>query len=296
MPVMDYIRARVRQPDCLWAVFPDNGGSVFSPMNNQVFPIPGSVTGHSQDINDGLLTLQRMYVKQSFSTIEGFTPSSTSLSPEDDAYIASNLDIRGMTPNHTVVMCMSGIPIDASASTSVFGFTADNPFVNWGPGITIAQSTTTLSVGIEQEKTSALEYSYNVFGTMTASSHSENSGSYDPDNLNHIKVSKTYTKTELDPIVASTSKFILAFTCDQTTRTCCLYFNGGLIGSRHGAWEEYRNELSFGVRWVKPYGTCRFGVGTTVTSGYIPSSFKIHYGAVFNTVMTPDEIKLMSEN
>lgn len=32
MPVMDYIRARVRQPDCLWAVFPDNHGSVFSPM------------------------------------------------------------------------------------------------------------------------------------------------------------------------------------------------------------------------------------------------------------------------
>lgn len=294
MPVMDYIRARVRQPDCLWAVFPDNYGSVFSPMNDQVFPIPGSATG-STDIKDGLLTLQRMHVSEAFSVLKGFEVTAR-LSPGNDAYIASNLDIRGMTPNHTVVMCMSRIPSNTHTGTSVFGFTADRPFVDGSNVTTISSGTTTLSVGIEKIHTSILQYSYNVFGVITVSSHSENSGGYDPDNLRSIEVTKVYTKTELDPIVASTSKFILAFTCDQTTRSCCLYFNGGLIGSRHGAWEENRNELSFSMRWGKPYGTCRFGVGTTDASGYRPSYFNIHYGAVFNTVMTPDEIKLMSEN
>lgn len=129
MPVMDYIRARVRQPDCLYAVFPDNGGSVFSPMNNQVFPIPGSATG-STDIKDGLLTLTKFGSRDVFDHQQTFNTGTNRVSPGDDAYIASNLDIRGMTPNHTVVMRMGRIPRDRFSGTTVFGFTADRPYVD----------------------------------------------------------------------------------------------------------------------------------------------------------------------
>nr|DAG42939.1 MAG TPA: hypothetical protein [Bacteriophage sp.] len=290
MPVMDYIRARVRQPDCLWSVFPDNRGSVFSPMNNQVFPIPGSATG-STDIKDGLLTLTKFGSNDVFDHQQTFNTGSRRVSPGDDAYIASNLDIRGMTPNHTVVMRMGRIPRDRFSGTTVFGFTADRPYVD-SSNITFKNGTTALSVGIEKIVTSPLKYGYDVFGTMYVSSHAENSGSYDPDGLEPVGINKSYTGAELDSIVQS-SQFTLAYTCDQATKTCCLYFNGDLIGSAHG-WSETRNELSKGLRYSGDYGTCRFGAGSTIN--YEPYGFLIHYGAVFNTVMTPDEIKLMSEN
>lgn len=291
MPVMDYIRARVRQPDCLWAVFPDNHGSVFSPMNNQVFPIPGSATG-STDIKDGLLTLTKFGSRDVFDHQQTFNTGADRVSPGDDAYIASNLDIRGMTPNHTVVMRMGRIPSDRFSGTTVFGFTADRPYVD-SSNITFKNGTTTLSVGIEKIVINPRNYSYDVFGTMYVSSHAENSGSYDPDGLEPVGINKSYTGAELDSIVQS-SQFTLAYTCDQATKTCCLYFNGDLIGSAHG-WSETRNELSKGLRYSGDYGTCRFGAGSTI-SNYDTYGFLIHYGAVFNTVMTPDEIKLMSEN
>lgn len=292
MPVMDYIRARVRQPDCLWAVFPDNYGSVFSPMNDQVFPIPGSATSGSTDVDDRLLTLTKFRTNDVFDHQVSFNTGTDRISPGDDAYIASNLDIRGMTPNHTVVMRMGRIPNDRFSGTTVFGFTADRPYVD-SSNITFKNGTTALSVGIEKVVTNPRNYSYDVFGTMYVSSHAENSGSYDPDGTELVGINKSYTGAELDSIVHS-SYFTLAYTCDQATKTCCLYFNGDLIGSAHG-WSETRNELSKGLRYSGDYGTCRFGVGTTMSS-YETYGFLIHYGAVFNTVMTPDEIKLMSEN
>lgn len=106
MPVMDYIRARVRQPDCLWAVFPDNHGSVFSPMNDQVFPIPGSATSGSTDVNDRLLTLTKFRTNDVFDHQVSFNTGADRISPGDDAYIASNLDIRGMTLQITRSLCV----------------------------------------------------------------------------------------------------------------------------------------------------------------------------------------------
>ena len=58
MAVFDRIRARVREKDCFFAIFPDKGFSVLSPMNDKVFPVPGSNTTGNKDIDDGLVTLR----------------------------------------------------------------------------------------------------------------------------------------------------------------------------------------------------------------------------------------------
>ena len=57
MPLSDRIRARVRERDCFFAIFPDNGFSVLSPMNDKVFPVPGSNNTGNKDIDDGLAEL-----------------------------------------------------------------------------------------------------------------------------------------------------------------------------------------------------------------------------------------------
>ena len=42
MPLLDRIRARVREKDCFIAIFPEDGFSILSPMNDKIFPVPNS--------------------------------------------------------------------------------------------------------------------------------------------------------------------------------------------------------------------------------------------------------------
>lgn len=111
------------------------------------------------------MTLTKFGSRDVFDHQQTFNTGADRVSPGDDAYIASNLDIRGMTPNHTVVMRMGRIPRDRFSGTTVFGFTADRPYVD-STNITFKNGTTALSVGIEKIVINPRNYSYDVFGTM----------------------------------------------------------------------------------------------------------------------------------
>lgn len=286
MPVMDYIRARVRQPDCLWAVFPDNNGSVFSPMNNQVFPVPGSATSGSTDVKDGLLTLQNVLC-QSGTDGTFLFPSKTTTAP----LITSNLYLAGMTPNHTVIMRML-IPSMTITDNIGIGFIA-------GAGAPLNGTYGTECI-VEIDATSGDPSNpsptindIRVTGQVAVATHSENTAdSYG----SGVRCYKGYSSVDAGKKELFDKFITLALTCDQTTRRGNLYLNGDLVAST-SQWSDTRDELSVGQPVDNSYRSCRFGIGNN-NNNYKTSNCHalFEYGAVFNTVMTPDEIKLISEN
>lgn len=287
MPVMDYIRARVRQPDCLWAVFPDNAGSVFSPMNNQVFPIPGSATNGSTDIKDGLLTLQNVTCQSGTDGTFYFPPKQTQA-----PLITSKLYLAGMTPNHTIIMRMY-IPYVIITDYVGIGFVS-------GAGAPLLDTSGTMCyVGIEgttgdPSNPSPAINGVTVKGDVWVATHAENVA----DNFSGqiVRCRKSYSTVD-DAKKELFDKWItLALTCDQTTRKGNLYLNGSLVAST-SQWSATRDELSVGQQVDNSYRSCRFGIGNN-NNNYKTSNCHalFEYGAVFNTVMTPDEIKLISEN
>ena len=95
MALSDRIRARVRNKDCFFAIFPDKGFSVLSPMNDKVFPVPGSNTTGNKDIDDGLATINynSLATGDSFDFISG----------NYGARFYANANLSGQTPNHTII-------------------------------------------------------------------------------------------------------------------------------------------------------------------------------------------------
>lgn len=95
MPISDRIRARVRNKDCFFAIFPDKGFSVLSPMNDKVFPVPGRNNTGNKDIDDGLATLNY----NSLATGDAFD----FISGRYGARFYANANLSGQTPHHTVI-------------------------------------------------------------------------------------------------------------------------------------------------------------------------------------------------
>lgn len=288
MPVMDYIRARVRQPDCLWAVFPDNHGSVFSPMNNQVFPIPGSATSGSTDVKDGLLTLQNVLC-QSGTDGTFLFPSKTTTAP----LIISKMWLSGMTPNHTVIMRML-IPSVTISDPIGIGFIAGTGVPHNGTYGTRCMVEIDANCGDLSDPSSTPNITdIRVTGQVAIATHSENTAdSYG----SAVKCYKRYSSVDAGKKELFDKFITLALTCDQTTRRGNLYLNGDLVAST-SQWSDTRDELSVGQPVDNSYRSCRFGIGNA-NNNYKNSDCKmiLEYGAVFNTAMTPEEIKLISEN
>ena len=95
MPISDRIRARIRASDCFFAILPDKGFSVLSPMNDKVFPVPGSNNTGNKDIDDGLATLNY----NSLATGDAFD----FISGRYGARFYANANLSGQTPHHTVI-------------------------------------------------------------------------------------------------------------------------------------------------------------------------------------------------
>lgn len=96
MPLLDRIRARVREKDCFIAIFPEDGFSILSPMNDKIFPVPNSAQTGCRDIDDGMATLtyNSLATSDAFDFISGNYGSRF--------YLKANLS--GRTPHHTLMM------------------------------------------------------------------------------------------------------------------------------------------------------------------------------------------------
>ena len=270
MPITGKIRERVQHPDCLFAAFPENGGTVLSPLNSMVCPWPGTADVNIRDVDDGLISYSNCSVKNGMFYFPTVANKWT-------AQVQSNLDLRGAQPNHTAIMRLY-ICYDLEADDSrnynyyvgmgqTLSSRSDNPMACY---LVISNQYRKYVLGATVCCQSPEEYADN-----TAVGGSSGGG-----------IEIHYTKAGL-----VNSWITLACTWDQTTRQMRIYRDGDLVKTGTVAtWTASRNRFSRGNSSFR-----QFVFGTQMPGTELTCYTQIAWAALFNTVMTPTEIKNLSE-
>jgi hypothetical protein len=269
MAVSDRIRARVREKDCFFAIFPDKGFSVLSPMNDKVFPVPGSDSTGNKDIDDGLATLNY----NSLATEDAFDFIGGNLG----ARFYSRANLSGKTPHHTIIFRV--FVTDLTTQAAYPYIYRVGVFFNGGTSY-LDHANFTLSVEIDgQRKFYGLKSWASFQGAdefATGSSATRSAGVF----------SKTYPREDL-----SGRWLTVAATVDNENKTHKLYFNGELVATQtRSTWTTDRNMFSM----REDYRAC--GVGHThARNGFSDIYTKMSWAACFSSVLSEEEIKYLSE-
>lgn len=270
MPLHDRIRARVREKDCYFAVFPENGLSVLSPMNNDVFPVPNSNTTGNKDIDDGLANMRHC------------TPATGDvfefISGNYGAQVVSTVNLSGQTPHHTLIF---------KAFVTDLTSIEEYPYF-YRVGITFMGGTAYLN---HANFTCSIELNgqFNSFGIQSYATF-QNADEFAQQSSSATRcvgaVHKDYPRADL-----SGRWLTVAATVDYETKTHSIYFNGELVDSAiRESWTDDRNMFSYkgpseafslGHKYA---GEEFFGIYS-----------KIAWGACFSSVLSPEEIKYLSE-
>ena len=223
MALSDRIRARVRNKDCFFAIFPDKGFSVLSPMNDKVFPVPGSNTTGNKDIDDGLATINynSLATGDSFDFISG----------NYGARFYANANLSGQTPNHTIIF--RAFVTDLTTQTEYPYVYRVGMFFNGGTSY-LDHANFTLSIDIDGQRKFYGLKSWASFQSSdefaTGSSASRSSGCF----------SKSYNRAEM-----SGRWLTVAATVDNETKKHKMYLNGELVATQsRSSWTAERNMFS----------------------------------------------------
>lgn len=270
MPVNEPIRERVRHRDCLFAAFPDDGGRVLSPLNSMVYPRPGTAATGVKDVDDGLLSFASCSVNNGMFYIP--TPANKWV-----AQVRSKLDLRGERPCHTAIMRFYiYYDLDADDSKNY------NYYVGMGQSLSSRSDNPMACYAIISN-----QYKKYVLGSTVccqSPEEYENNTSVGSSSGGGIEV--RYTKAGL------VNRWItLACTWDQTTRQMKIYWDGNLVktGTVY-TWTAGRDKFS---RYNSAF--TRFLFGTQMSGSEQTCFTQIQWAALFNTVMTQQEIKYLSE-
>jgi len=270
MPLTDKIRERIQHPDCLYAAFPEYGGTVLSPMNSMVYPRPGTAYVDVRDVDEGLISYSNCSVSNGMFYFP--TPAN-----KWAAQVRSKLDLRGQQPNHTAIMrfyIYYDLDADDSKNYNYYvgmgqslSSRADNPMACY---LIISRQFGKYSLGATVCCQSPTEYENN-----TAVGSSSNGG-----------IEIRYTKAEL------VNRWItLACTWDQSTRQMKIYWDGNLVKTGTvSTWTASRNKFS-----RNNSSFTQFVFGTQMPGSVQTCYTRIAWAALFNTVMTQAEIKNLSE-
>ena len=269
MPLSDRIRARVREKDCFFAIFPDKGFSVLSPMNDKVFPVPGSNTTGNKDIDDGLVTLRY------FSLGTGDTLDFIGGSYGAKLYSTANLS--GKTPHHTIIF--RAFVTDLTTQAAYPYVYRTGVFFNGGTSY-LDHANFTLSIEIDGQNRFYGIKSWASFQSVdefaSGSSATRSSGVF----------SKSYARADL-----SGRWLTVAATVDNATKTHKLYFNGEMVSEKtRNNWTAERNMFSM----RDDYQACWIG-HSHVSSSFYDIYTKMSWAACFSSVLSEEEIKYLSE-
>lgn len=269
MPLSDRIRARVREKDCFFAIFPDRGFSVLSPMNDKVFPIPGRNTTGNRDIDDGLATLA--YCTPATGDAFDFSGGNYG------ARFFSNANLSGQTPHHTIIF--RAWVTDLTSETEYPYVYRTGMFFNGGTSY-LDHANFALSVEIDGQRKFYGIKSWATFQSAdefaTGSSAVRSSGVF----------SKSY------PREAMSGRWLtVAASVENDTKTHKLYLNGELVSAQtRSNWTAERNMFSM----RNDYQACWIGH----TSGLQKQDFiytRMAWAACFSSVLSEGEIKYLSE-
>lgn len=266
MPLIDRIRARVREKDCLIALFPDEGVSVLSPMNDIVFPIPGQGTTGSRAVDEGIVKLDRaeLATGDAFHFVSG----------NYGMYYQSIANVAGETPHHTVIF---RVFITDLTNVEEYSYSYNAKFGFLGGTAYLGSSNLNCLVELNGQYDTYGIYSYATFQTESGyGSNARCTGS----------ISKAYERSDL-----SGRWLTVAATVDIETKTHKLYLNGELIASRvRSNWTDAYDRFSYcGDQYA-----CTLGHSYGLASQYYIYS-DIAWAACFSSVLSEEEIKYLSE-
>lgn len=269
MPLSDRIRARVREKDCFFAIFPDSGFSVLSPMNDKIFPVPDSAETGNKDIDDGLATLNY----NSLATGDAFD----FVSGNYGARFYANANLSGKTPHHTIIF--RAFITDLTTATEYPYAYRLGLFFNGGTSY-LDHANFTCSIEIDGQRRFYGIKSWASFqGTdefATGSSATRSSG----------ELKKSYSRTEL-----SGRWLTVAATVNNATKTHKLYLNGVQAASQsRSSWTAERNMFSK----REDYKSCWLGHTYGLQEQFYIYS-KVSWAACFSSVLSAEEIKYLSE-
>ena len=269
MPLSDCIRTRVREKDCFFAIFPDKGFSVLSPMNDKVFPVPGSNSTGNKDIDDGLATLNY----NSLASGDAFDFVSGSYG----ARFYANANLSGKTPHHTIIF--RAFVTDLTDASEYPYFYRIGMFFSGGTSY-LDHSNFTCSIEIHgQYKTYGINsyasfQSADEFATGTSATRCSGAVKY------------SCQRSEL-----SGRWLTVAATVDDEVKTHNVYLNGVLVATqKRSTWTTERN--MFSKRDDRQ--SCWIGHAYGMQKqNYIYS--KMSWAACFSSVLSEEEIKYLSE-
>lgn len=273
MTAIDKIRAAAQRPDCLTAMFPDDGGRVYSPLNHGVIPVPGFAVTGVRDVDDGLLELVDCAVA------DGCFRPSESGSPVRCG-VRSRPDLRGMTAHHTIItkMYIGGESFPAEITRHTIrgiwqGSSKSNRIFGCDAVVSGTSETYQLSASISLQS----ESEYNSQSTGAA----------------RVGTSVNLTQEEL-----RARWFVMAATIDAETMRLEMFFDGVL-----------KESLDL-TTWLEPsYGSKRtlfahtsddasayvkMGYDETVTAAANSLGVRYAWGMLFDRVLDESEIKFLS--
>ena len=269
MALSDRIRARVRNKDCFFAIFPDKGFSVLSPMNDKVFPVPGSNTTGNKDIDDGLATINynSLATGDSFDFISG----------NYGARFYANANLSGQTPNHTIIF--RAFVTDLTTQTEYPYVYRVGMFFNGGTSY-LDHANFTLSIDIDGQRKFYGLKSWASFQSSdefaTGSSASRSSGCF----------SKSYNRAEM-----SGRWLTVAATVDNETKKHKMHLNGELVATQsRSSWTAERNMFSM----RSDYQSCWIGHSYAMAKQTFLYT-NMAWAACFSSVLSEEEIKYLSE-
>nr|DAI45298.1 MAG TPA: Pentaxin family protein [Caudoviricetes sp.] len=269
MPVSDRIRARIRARDCFFAILPDKGFSVLSPMNDKVFPVPGSSNTGKKDIDDGLATLNY----NSLATGDAFD----FISGRYGARFYANANLSGQTPHHTVIFRAF---VTDLTSVDEYPYCYRVGFFFSGGTSYLDHANLTCSIEIDGQrrfygiKSWACFQGADEFASGNSAARSAGS------------LSKEYDRAEM-----SGRWLTVAATVDNETKTHQLFLNGEKVAStKRSTWTEDRNMFSM----RDDNKACWLGHSYAMAEQTFLYS-KVAWAACFSSVLSPEEIKYLSE-
>ena len=274
MAVLDKIRMAAQWPDCLVAMFPDDGGRLYSPLRRPGYPVPGSTATGVRDIDDGLLSLVDCRIGDGcFRPSESGTPVRCA--------IKSKADLRGTVAHHTLItkMYIGGESFSAEIPRHVIR------------GIWQGSLAAAKLFGCD-----AIISGTSSMYQISASISLQNEQEYQSQSSGAARVGTSFN---LEPEALRDRWFVMAATIDAETMSLGMFFDG------------MRKESLDLTTWLAPSGAGRRkffshtsdGFSAYVKMGYDESvtasgnclGVRYAWGLMFDRVLSDSEIEFLSK-
>ncbi len=277
MAVIDRIRMAARRSDCIVAVFPDDGGRVYSPLTSRYHSLGTASTG-VRDVDDGLIAFTNCRVENGAFVSDG------DVTGDPRCCVQTGYGLAGEEAHHTMLVKAFIPSAHFRQATSwhcvrLMWQGSRNSNCTWGIGINYSASSQSLGLDNAVFLQSPREYSQAGSGSTSCSSSFAFS-------LNDIA-----------------DKWIVMASTINGAQSLSRYYLDGVhikdndFGSRsfdYGSPKQRRTLFRNDASVTEPARALKIGDGESGSST-IYTGIRFAWGLVFNSILSEEEIRELSE-